>query len=106
MVFGILTALVFAGVTATVTEQFPGFRATSLLPDTLQIFFDAFATVNLIFAFGVTVMPIWVANAAPAVFCFTFEVGCAAGAGAAAGVETVPEDEFAPVSTEVDGLFI
>ena len=106
MVFGFLTTLVFAGVTATVTEQFPGFRATSLLPDTLQIFFDALATVNLIFAFGVTVMPIWVANDAPAVFCLTFEVGCAAGAGAAAGVEAVPADELDPVSVEVDGPFI
>jgi hypothetical protein len=58
VVFGFLTAFVFAGVTATVTEQFPGFRATSFPPEILQILFDALATVNLIFAFGVTVIPI------------------------------------------------
>ena len=58
VVFGFFACLVFFGVTETVTEQLPGFSATNLLPETLQIFFEALATVNLIFAFGGTVMPI------------------------------------------------
>jgi hypothetical protein len=99
VVFGFFTAFVLAGVTATVTEQLPGFKATSLPPETLQIFFEALATVNLIFAFGVTVIPICVASDAPGVLCLTFDVGCAAGAGAAAGVDAVAEPDD-------DGVFI
>jgi hypothetical protein len=90
--FGFLTCFVFAGVTETVTEQLPGFRATSFPPETLQIFFDALATVILIFAFDGTDIPISFAKDLAGVFCFRRIVGVAfsamaAGAGAATGAE-------------------
>ena len=69
VVFGFLTAFVFAGVTETVTEQFPGLSAISFPTETLQIFLDDLATVSLIFAFVDTVIPICVAKDLAVSFC-------------------------------------
>jgi hypothetical protein len=44
--FGFFKIFVFFGVTLTVTRQFPAANATSLPPETLQIFLEAFDTVN------------------------------------------------------------
>ena len=92
IVLGLFSNFVFFGVTETVTEQFPGLRATSFPPETLQIFFEALATVSVTLAFGVTDIPICVARDAAGVFCFNCIAGFAfsamtAGAGAATGAE-------------------
>ena len=47
--FGFLIALVFGGVTLTVTRQFPGVKATNRSPKTLQIFLEDLETDNAIF---------------------------------------------------------
>ena len=55
--FGFFTNFDFFGVTLTVTKQFPGAKATSLPPETLQIFFDALETLSTTLDPGVTETP-------------------------------------------------
>jgi hypothetical protein len=66
-----LTCLVFLGVTITVTRQLPGFNATSLPPDTLQIFIDALATLIETLDPGATDTPTFLAIAATGVLDFS-----------------------------------
>ncbi len=69
-VFGFFKTLVFFGVTLTVTWQLPGANATSLPPETLQIFFEAFDTVNATFAPAGTATPAREATEAAEVLLF------------------------------------
>jgi hypothetical protein len=95
---GFLTALVFAGVTVTLTKQLPFLIATSLPAMTLHILFDDFATVSVTTAFAETAILICFAKAVLDNFCFSVMTGCAA-AGFGAGTGTTAG------SSEPEGVF-
>jgi hypothetical protein len=72
----------FGACTETVTAQLPGFSATNLPPETLQIFLEALDTVSVTLAFAGMVAPRDAATAELEALAFTATFN---GAGAAAG---------------------